>query len=66
VTPLTDPSEPADPDGQLEALSGDYIGAAKCQAMYPTSQPPVPYGPENANQDLSQLVEYGFKQVRGI
>jgi phospholipase C len=33
--------------------------------MYPTSQPPVPYGPENANQDLSQLVEYGFKQVRG-
>lgn len=63
--PLVDPSEPVGPDGQLGALSRNYIGAAKCQAMYPTSQPPVPYGPENAKADVSKLVEGGFKQVRG-
>jgi phospholipase C len=33
--------------------------------MYPTSQPPVPYGPANANADPSKLVEDGFKSVRG-
>jgi len=33
--------------------------------MHRTSQPPVPYGPENANADVSLLVEEGFKQVRG-
>jgi phospholipase C len=63
--PLVDPSQPVSPDGQLGTLSGNYIGAAKCQAMYATSQPPVPYGPENANADVSKLVEEGFKQVRG-
>lgn len=33
--------------------------------MHRTAQPPVPYGPENANADVSLLTEEGFKQVRG-
>lgn len=63
--PLTDPSEAVPSDGIIGALSGNYIGAAKCQADCPTAQPPVPYVSENANQDMSSLVENGFKQVRG-
>ncbi|KUJ20808.1 PLC-E protein [Mollisia scopiformis] len=54
IAPLTDPSESVPSDGIIGALSGDYIGAAKCQADYPTAQPPVP-----------SLVDNGFKQVRG-
>lgn len=46
-------------------MEGNYIGAAKCQAMHRTSQPPVPYGPDNANADTSLLAEEGFKRVRG-
>jgi phospholipase C len=49
----------------LGDLSGNYIGAAACQEKYPSNQPPVPYGPENANADPSLLVEEGFKPVRG-
>jgi phospholipase C len=57
------PEEP--PGGSLGNLGGNYIGAARCQAMHRTAQPPVPYGPDNANADVSKLVEEGFKQVRG-
>ena len=49
----------------LGDLSGNYIGAAMCEENYPSNQPPVPYGSENANADPSLLVEEGFKQVRG-
>jgi phospholipase C len=35
-------------------------------AEYPDNQAPVPYGPENAHQDLSLLVEEGFRPVRGL
>ena len=59
--PLRDTSEPPPTDGELGALSGNYIGAAKCQATYPTQNPPVPYGPENANADMSLQTEEGFK-----
>lgn len=49
----------------LGSLTGNYIGAAKCQAQFPQTQPPVPYGPANANANLTLLMEEGFKPVRG-
>jgi phospholipase C len=49
----------------LGDLSGNYIGAAMCEENYPSNQPPIPYGAENANADPSLLVEDGFKAVRG-
>ncbi|KAK4552522.1 hypothetical protein LTR86_010366 [Recurvomyces mirabilis] len=64
-TPLRDLSQPEPTDGLIGALSGNYIGAAKCQSTYSNSQPPVPYGPDNANANMSALTEEGFKQVRG-
>ncbi|KAK3670244.1 hypothetical protein LTR78_009899 [Recurvomyces mirabilis] len=63
--PLRDLSQPEPTDGLIGALSGNYIGAAKCQSTYPNSQPPVPYGPDNANANMSALTEEGFKPVRG-
>jgi phospholipase C len=36
-----------------------------CLSEYSDPQAPVPWGPENAHQNLSLLVEEGFKQVRG-
>jgi len=62
------PLSPAGPqpiDGLIGALSGNYIGAATCEATYKDTQPPVPYGAANANQNMSLLTEEGFKQVRG-
>ena len=49
----------------LGDLSGNYVGAAVCEETYPTNNPPVPYGPSNANADPSLLVEEGFKPIRG-
>lgn len=44
--------------------SGNYIGSAHCQAMYPTQRPPVPYSNQtNVNNTL--FFEDGFKQVVG-
>ena len=63
--PLRDLSKGDPKDGQLGALSGNYIGAATCLATYSQQQPPVPYGPDNANAIVSNLTEEGFKQVRG-
>ncbi|KAK5689583.1 hypothetical protein LTR97_012756 [Elasticomyces elasticus] len=63
--PLRDLSQPEPTDGQLGALGGNYIGAARCQATYPDSQPPVPYGTNNANANIAAQTEQGFKQVRG-
>lgn len=63
--PLRDLSKGDPKDGQLGALSGNYIGAATCESTYSQQQPPVPYGPDNANAVVSNLTEEGFKQVRG-
>ncbi|PHH92491.1 hypothetical protein CDD83_7128 [Cordyceps sp. RAO-2017] len=61
------PEKPGDYTGNLTlgSLTGPWVGPAKCLSDHRSSQPPIPYGPQNANQDLSQLVEEGFKQVRG-
>lgn len=52
-------------DGQLGALSGNYAEPALCLSTYKDTAPPVPYGASNAQQNVSSLVEQGFKQVRG-
>ena len=49
----------------LGSLSGDYVGPAKCLADYAEPNPPIPFGDDNINQNLSLTVEEGFKQVRG-
>lgn len=43
--------------------NGNYDGYARCQAMYPNQNPPIPYGSQNASQTLK--VEKGSKAVRG-
>lgn len=62
--PLTTPA-PEPSDGPIGALSGNYVGAAKCAADYPTAHPPVPYNEANANQNMTLATEEGFKPVRG-
>lgn len=62
------PDTPSDYTGELAllgSLTGPYAEPALCLSDYPKNQAPVPVGPENANQDLSLLVEEGFKQLRG-
>ncbi|KAG5927907.1 hypothetical protein E4U42_001584 [Claviceps africana] len=49
----------------LGSLSGRWIGPAKCLEDHKTNRPPVPYGAENANQNMSLVVEEGFKAARG-
>lgn len=49
----------------MGSLTGPWIGPARCLSDYPTSRPPIPYGPDNANQNMSLLVEEGYKSVRG-
>lgn len=52
-------------DFSIGSLTGPWVGPADCLSDYSETVPPVPYGPANANQDLSLLVEEGFKRVRG-
>ncbi|KAG5992829.1 hypothetical protein E4U43_003660 [Claviceps pusilla] len=49
----------------LGSLTGRWIGPAKCLQDHKKNKPPVPYGAENANQNMSLLVEEGFKVARG-
>ncbi|KID73815.1 Non-hemolytic phospholipase C [Metarhizium brunneum] len=49
----------------LGSLTGPWVGAAKCLQDHRSTKPPIPYGKENAGQDMAQLVEDGFKRVRG-
>lgn len=64
-TPLRNWKAPATTDGLLGALDGNYIGYSICLDTYNVTQPPVPYGPDNENADMSLQTEEGFKQVRG-
>lgn len=41
------------------------MGPAKCLSDHKTTRPPIPFGSANANQNMSSLVEEGFKRVRG-
>lgn len=56
--PLTTPG-PEPSVGPRGLLSGNYIGAAKCQVDHPSARPPVPYNPENAQQNMSLATEEG-------
>ena len=64
-TPLRNWKAPVVTDGAIGALYGNYIGSSKCTDTYKYPRPPPPYGPENANADMSKQTEEGFKQVRG-
>ena len=52
-------------DLSLGSLTGPWVGPARCLDDYPTPLAPVPYGPDNAAQNMSLLVEEGFKHIRG-
>ena len=64
-TPLRNWNAPITTDGLLGAYSGNYVGTSRCLDKFNVTQPPVPYGPDNENADVSLLTEEGFKQVRG-
>ncbi|KYK62120.1 Phosphoesterase [Drechmeria coniospora] len=66
-TPESLPDEPSRYTGNLTlgSLTGPWVGPARCLSDYKMAQPPIPYGPDNANQDMAALVEEGFKPVRG-
>ncbi|TQV93598.1 non-hemolytic phospholipase C precursor [Cordyceps javanica] len=50
----------------LGSLTGPWVGPSKCLAGYAHGNyPAVPYGKENANQDMNGLVEDGYKRIRG-
>ncbi|KFG83874.1 extracellular phospholipase C [Metarhizium anisopliae] len=50
----------------LGSLTGPWVGPARCRNGYEHGNyPPVPYGEANAGQNMEELVEDGFKQVRG-
>jgi phospholipase C len=61
------PSGPSYYSGNLTlgSLTGPYAQPSKCLSDHSTVNPPIPYGPDNVNQNMSLLVEEGFKQVRG-
>ncbi|KAG6293848.1 hypothetical protein E4U46_007092 [Claviceps purpurea] len=53
-------------DLNLGSLTGPWVGPAKCKDGFAHGNyPPVPYGKENAEQDMDELVEDGFKPIRG-
>ncbi|GJN69914.1 non-hemolytic phospholipase C precursor [Purpureocillium lilacinum] len=49
----------------LGSLTGPWVGPAKCLQNHRTPRPDIPYGSSNANQNMTTLVEEGFKRVRG-
>ncbi len=50
----------------LGSLSGPWVGPSKCMGGYSHgNRPDVPYGPQNANEDMNNLVEDGYKEIRG-
>ncbi|KAF2103100.1 putative non-hemolytic phospholipase C precursor [Rhizodiscina lignyota] len=63
--PLVDNSIPPPIDTTLGNLSGNYVGAADCEAKFGSMVLPVPYGEANEKADVAALVEDGFKKVRG-
>ena len=67
-TPEALPDDPSRYTGNLTlgSLTGPWVGPARCLSDHTTPNPPIPYGADNANQNLSQLVESGYKRVRGL
>lgn len=65
--PETDPDKTWSGNLTLGSLRGPWVGPAKCLQDHASgNRPPIPYGKENANQDMASLVEEGFKSVRGL
>ncbi|XWW96233.1 hypothetical protein V2A60_004206 [Cordyceps javanica] len=65
-TPETDPDKPYSGNLTLGSLDGPWVGPARClQEHAMGNRPPIPYGAENAEQDMASLVEEGFKTMRG-
>lgn len=67
--PPTLPIQPSDFSGNISTLgsnTGPWAQPSLCLSEYPANQPAVPFGSANANQNMSLLVEEGFKQVRGL
>lgn len=64
--PETDPSKAWSGNLSLGSLDGPWVGPARCLQEHAIgNRPPIPYGEENAKQDMSSLVEEGFKTMRG-
>ncbi|KAJ4156123.1 hypothetical protein LMH87_001336 [Akanthomyces muscarius] len=64
--PETDPSKAWSGNLSLGSLDGPWVGPARCLQEHAIgNRPPIPYGEENAKQDMSSLVEDGFKTMRG-
>lgn len=64
--PEVDPDKPWDGNLTLGSLQGPWVGPAKCLQEHAIgNRPPIPFGEENAKQDMSALVEDGFKTMRG-
>lgn len=50
----------------LGSLTGPWVGPSKCNGGYSHGNyPAVPYGTDNANAVMDNLVEEGYKEVRG-
>ncbi|KAG5983223.1 hypothetical protein E4U55_000513 [Claviceps digitariae] len=53
-------------DLSLGSLTGPWVGPARCKDGFAHGNyPAVPYGRQNAEQDMDALVENGFKPIRG-
>lgn len=66
--PPTKPNAPSDYSGNVTVLgsnTGPWAEPGLCLSEYADPQAPVPWGVENAYQNLTLLVEEGFKPVRG-
>ncbi|EJP63655.1 Non-hemolytic phospholipase C [Beauveria bassiana] len=64
--PETDPDKPWDGNLTLGSLSGPWVGPARCLQEHAIgNRPPIPYGQDNAKQEMASLVEDGFKTLRG-
>ncbi|KAJ3494551.1 hypothetical protein NLG97_g4006 [Lecanicillium saksenae] len=66
-TPEADNSLPWTGNLTLGSLSGPWVGPSKCDSQYTWAQknPSIPFGAENANEDMNNLVEEGYKEIRG-
>lgn len=51
------------PPPPLTNSKGQFIGAELCEAMFPETTPPIPYGQQTRENSL--FIENGFKSVRG-
>ncbi|KID60499.1 Non-hemolytic phospholipase C [Metarhizium brunneum] len=58
------PSLPTAPKPHVN-FKGQYDGSSYCQSRFPATRPPVPYTGDGVIDDLTTMVEHGFKPIRG-